>query len=310
MGLSGSGKSTLDPPPQPPDRSHRGRDRHRRHRRPRPFDSASWSASAAARPAWSSSASACCRTAPSSTTSPTVSRCRAWRRRSGASAAAEWVETVGLGGYEDHYPSQLSGGMQQRVGLARALCTDPEILLMDEAFSALDPLIRSQMQDQLMALQARLQKTIVFITHDLDEALRLGDRIAILKDGIVCQIGTTGGDPAQSGRRLCPRLRQGREPRPCAHRRRGDEAAAASAHRRDAGASARRHAAPRRRDRLCRQRPRLSGAWSRATRSTPRSPAGPRRPSSRSRSKPRRSMPALPSPRRCRRRCRAYIRCR
>jgi glycine betaine/proline transport system ATP-binding protein len=104
--------------------------------------------------------------------------------------AAGWVATVGLAGYEDRYPAELSGGMQQRVGLARALCTDPEILLMDEAFSALDPLIRSQMQDQLMALQARLHKTIVFITHDLDEALRLGDRIAILKDGRLSQVGT------------------------------------------------------------------------------------------------------------------------
>jgi glycine betaine/proline transport system ATP-binding protein len=104
--------------------------------------------------------------------------------------AAEWVETVGLSGFEDQYPSQLSGGMQQRVGLARALCTDPEVLLMDEAFSALDPLIRTQMQDQLIDIQARLHKTIVFITHDLDEALRLGDRIAILKDGALSQIGT------------------------------------------------------------------------------------------------------------------------
>ncbi|MCB1500978.1 MAG: glycine betaine/L-proline ABC transporter ATP-binding protein [Bauldia sp.] len=104
--------------------------------------------------------------------------------------AAAWVSTVGLAGYEDRYPAELSGGMQQRVGLARALCTDAEILLMDEAFSALDPLIRSQMQDELMALQGRLRKTIVFITHDLDEALRLGDRIAILKDGRLSQVGT------------------------------------------------------------------------------------------------------------------------
>ncbi len=103
--------------------------------------------------------------------------------------AREWLSTVGLEGYEDQYPSQLSGGQQQRVGLARALCTDPEILLMDEAFSALDPLIRSGMQDQLIELQDRLHKTIVFITHDLDEALRLGDRIAILKDGVLSQIG-------------------------------------------------------------------------------------------------------------------------
>jgi glycine betaine/proline transport system ATP-binding protein len=103
--------------------------------------------------------------------------------------AGDWVRTVGLEGYENHFPAQLSGGEQQRVGLARALCTDPEILLMDEAFSALDPLIRSGMQDQLIALQGKLQKTIVFITHDLDEALRLGDRIAILKDGVLSQVG-------------------------------------------------------------------------------------------------------------------------
>ncbi len=103
--------------------------------------------------------------------------------------AMEWLKTVGLEGYERQFPAQLSGGMQQRVGLARALCTDPDILLMDEAFSALDPLIRSGMQDQLIELQDRLQKTIVFITHDLDEALRLGDKIAILKDGVLSQIG-------------------------------------------------------------------------------------------------------------------------
>jgi glycine betaine/proline transport system ATP-binding protein len=103
--------------------------------------------------------------------------------------AAEWLETVGLAGYGEAYPDALSGGMRQRVGLARALCTDADVLLMDEAFSALDPLIRSEMQDQLAALQARLHRTIVFITHDLDEALRLGDRIAILKDGALVQVG-------------------------------------------------------------------------------------------------------------------------
>jgi len=103
--------------------------------------------------------------------------------------AQRWIDDVGLSGYEDQYPSQLSGGQQQRVGLARALCTDADILLMDEAFSALDPLIRSEMQDQLIELQQKLHKTIIFITHDLDEALRLGDRIAILKDGEVIQVG-------------------------------------------------------------------------------------------------------------------------
>ncbi|WP_434999251.1 quaternary amine ABC transporter ATP-binding protein [Vibrio scophthalmi] len=104
--------------------------------------------------------------------------------------ATQWLETVGLKGYEKQYPAQLSGGQQQRVGLARALSTDAEILLMDEAFSALDPLIRSEMQDQLIELQETLHKTIIFITHDLDEALRIGDRIAILKDGVLVQQGT------------------------------------------------------------------------------------------------------------------------
>lgn len=103
--------------------------------------------------------------------------------------AQHWIDIVGLNGYEDQYPNQLSGGQQQRVGLARALCTDPDILLMDEAFSALDPLIRSEMQLQLKDLQQKLHKTIIFITHDLDEALRLGDRIAILKDGELVQQG-------------------------------------------------------------------------------------------------------------------------
>lgn len=104
--------------------------------------------------------------------------------------AAEQIALVGLSGFEQSYPAQLSGGMQQRVGLARALATDAEVLLMDEAFSALDPLIRHDMQVQLKELQARLGKTIVFITHDLDEALMLGDHIAILKDGALRQVGT------------------------------------------------------------------------------------------------------------------------
>jgi glycine betaine/proline transport system ATP-binding protein len=105
-------------------------------------------------------------------------------------SAMRWIERVGLKGYEDSYPNQLSGGMQQRVGLARALTNDVPILLMDEAFSALDPLIRSDMQSVLLDLQQEIGKTVVFITHDLDEALRLGDRIAILRDGEVVQQGT------------------------------------------------------------------------------------------------------------------------
>ena len=103
--------------------------------------------------------------------------------------AQRWIDRVGLGGFENHFPAQLSGGMQQRVGLARALATDAEILLMDEAFSALDPLIRTDMQDILLDLQEELHKTIVFITHDLDEALRIGDRISILRDGEIVQQG-------------------------------------------------------------------------------------------------------------------------
>jgi glycine betaine/proline transport system ATP-binding protein len=114
---------------------------------------------------------------------------RGMGRKERDARARQWIDTVGLSGFESQYPSQLSGGMQQRVGLARALATDADILLMDEAFSALDPLIRSQMQDQLITLQAELNKTIVFITHDLDEALRIGDRIAILKDGRLSQVG-------------------------------------------------------------------------------------------------------------------------
>lgn len=106
-----------------------------------------------------------------------------------AKRAQHWIDRVGLSGFEAHYPGQLSGGMQQRVGLARGLATDADILLMDEAFSALDPLIRYDMQSILLELQEELHKTIIFITHDLDEALRLGDNIAILRDGAMVQQG-------------------------------------------------------------------------------------------------------------------------
>ncbi|MEO5794206.1 MAG: betaine/proline/choline family ABC transporter ATP-binding protein [Rhodoferax sp.] len=104
--------------------------------------------------------------------------------------ACRWIERVGLKGYESKYPDELSGGMRQRVGLARALTVDASILLMDEAFSALDPLIRHDMQDLLLDLQGTLKKTIVFITHDIDEALRIGARIAIMRDGRLIQVGT------------------------------------------------------------------------------------------------------------------------
>jgi glycine betaine/proline transport system ATP-binding protein len=105
-------------------------------------------------------------------------------------AAKKALEQVGLKDYENSYPDELSGGMQQRVGLARALANNPDIMLMDEAFSALDPLIRTEMQDELLVLQEKEKRTIVFISHDLDEAIRIGDRIAIMQGGEVCQIGT------------------------------------------------------------------------------------------------------------------------
>ena len=105
-------------------------------------------------------------------------------------AASEAINTVGLAGWEDYFPRQMSGGMQQRVGLARALAVDPQILLMDEPFSGLDPLIRREMQDELLTLQATMRKTIVFITHDLNEALKIGDQIAIMRDGEIVQQGS------------------------------------------------------------------------------------------------------------------------
>lgn len=107
--------------------------------------------------------------------------------------ARKWLKRVGLSGYEARYPSQLSGGMQQRVGIARALTAGTDIMLMDEAFSALDPLIRTDMQDLLLELQVELKKTIIFITHDLDEALKLADHLVILKDGAVIQQGEPQG---------------------------------------------------------------------------------------------------------------------
>jgi glycine betaine/proline transport system ATP-binding protein len=130
---------------------------------------------------------------PHKTVSDNVGYGLAVRGEKGTEALARvhhWIERVGLKGYAHSYPDELSGGMRQRVGLARALAMDPQILLMDEAFSALDPLIRHDMQTLLLELQSTLQKTIVFITHDLDEALRIGAHIAILRDGELVQIGT------------------------------------------------------------------------------------------------------------------------
>ena len=118
-----------------------------------------------------------------------------------AARADEWIERVGLAGYADRAPAELSGGMQQRVGLARALCAGAEILLMDEPFGALDPLIRAEMQEVLLKLQADLKKTILFITHDLDEALRLGNRVAILRDGVLVQDAEPEDFPMHNSKR-------------------------------------------------------------------------------------------------------------
>jgi glycine betaine/proline transport system ATP-binding protein len=115
---------------------------------------------------------------------------RGTERRKREERALEMIELVGLKGRENYYPRELSGGQQQRVGIARALTIDPEILFLDEPFSALDPLIRKEMQSELMQLQDRLRKTIVFITHDFDEAVRIADRMAIMRDGEIIQVGT------------------------------------------------------------------------------------------------------------------------
>ena len=115
---------------------------------------------------------------------------RGVRKQERIEKAMEMLEMVGLGGWEEHYPRELSGGMQQRVGLARAMAVDPEILIFDEPFSALDPLIRREMQDELLRIQEKVHKTMVFITHDFLEAIKMGDHIAIMKDGETSQIGT------------------------------------------------------------------------------------------------------------------------
>ena len=132
------------------------------------------------------------------------------------------VDLVGLSGYENNFPDQLSGGMQQRVGLARALAADPDILMFDEPFSALDPLIRRDMQNEVIRLHHEVGKTMVFITHDLAEALKLGDRILIMRDGEIVQIGTPDEVVAAAGRRVRARLRQRRTPVARAHPEVGD----------------------------------------------------------------------------------------
>ena len=148
-------------------------------------------------------------------------------------AAMKALSLVGLNAYSRNVPSELSGGMQQRVGLARALASDPEILLMDEAFSALDPLIRRQMQDEMMDIQGELHKTILFITHDLNEALRIGDRVCIMKDGAVVQVGTPEEILNPARHRIRRRVRAGRRPGPRHPGSRGDAPTGADSRRRD-----------------------------------------------------------------------------
>ena len=146
--------------------------------------------SAAARSAWCSSTSGCSRIGAIVDNVAFGLEVQGIEREDRERKAVEVLEVVGLGGWGEHYPDELSGGMQQRVGLARALATDPEIMLFDEPFSALDPLIRRDMQDEVIRLQREVRKTMIFITHDLAEALKLGDRIAIMKDGRFVQVGT------------------------------------------------------------------------------------------------------------------------
>ncbi len=136
-------------------------------------------------------------------------RLRGLNQAQARAKAQAWVERVGLAGFEKHWPDELSGGMRQRVGLARALATDTDIVLMDEAFSALDPLLRDQMQTELLALQRELRKTIVFVTHDLDEALRLGDRVALLHQGRLLQLASPADLLRQPADALVARFMQG-----------------------------------------------------------------------------------------------------
>ncbi len=171
-------------------RAGAGRRHERADRRRRAAARRTSGACAACGSRWCSSSSACCPGARSRRTSGSGSSCAASRPPSGSASSQGQLELVGLADWGHCAVSELSGGMQQRVGLARAFATNADILLMDEPFSALDPLIRDKLQDELLALQARVKKTILFVSHDLDEALRLGDRISIMRNGRIVQTGT------------------------------------------------------------------------------------------------------------------------
>ena len=198
--------------PDPADRAHGGRGRLRGRGHPALQTRSRCASCAGTSSRWSSSTSGCCRTAGSSTTSSYGLEIRGIGKAERTKRAAEVIELVGLSGYENSYPDQLSGGMQQRVGLARALAGDPDVLLFDEPFSALDPLIRRDMQNEVIRLHHEVGKTMVFITHDLSEALKLGDRILIMRDGRLVQMRHRRRARRRAGRRLRARLRQ-RDPR-------------------------------------------------------------------------------------------------
>ena len=179
VGPSGCGKTTslrmVNRMIEPTRADHARRPGHRP-RWTRPSCAAAW--------ATSSSTPGSSRTAPCSTTSAPCPGCSAGTRRRPATARCELLERVGLGPeLGDRYPAQLSGGQQQRVGVARALAADPPVMLMDEPFSAVDPVVREQLQDEFLRLQGELGKTIVFVTHDIDEAIKLGDQVAVLRVG-------------------------------------------------------------------------------------------------------------------------------
>ena len=194
MGLSGSGKSTLLRAANGLNAVTRGSvlvQRRRdagRHRHLRCRDLAARCAASGS--PWCSSNSRCCPGARCARTSGSAWNCAACRRRRGGASSMRSCTLVGLEQWGDRYAAELSGGMQQRVGLARAFATDADILLMDEPFSALDPLIRTKLQDELLALQAAVKKTILFVSHDLDEALKLGNTISIMESGRIVQTGT------------------------------------------------------------------------------------------------------------------------
>ena len=223
MGLSGSGKSTILRAVNGLNKVARGKRAGRRTAAGRSTSpiAAPPNCARCARAAspWCSSNSRCCRGARCARTSALGLELRGSSKAEIERVVDEKLALVGLTQWAGKFGHELSGGMQQRVGLARAFATDADILLMDEPFSALDPLIRDKLQDELLVLQKELKKTIIFVSHDLDEAMKLGNRIAILEGGRVVQWGTAEEILLTPGQRLCRRIRQAHEPAQRAARR-------------------------------------------------------------------------------------------